>query len=161
MAFLRRGSESAQPGSDQPPVEDTPAALHEALSQQVRFINANAGKLPVEAVVAALRVTDAVRAIIDTADERPLDIHAVVSVQGIVNDYLPTTLRSYLSLDASTTAVARPSGRTPQESLIEQVDSLWLAATDVLIATRAQDADALLTQGSFLRTKFSASDLDL
>jgi hypothetical protein len=32
---------------------------------------------------------------------------------------------------------------------------------DLLDAARAHDADALLSQGSFLRTKFSGSDLDL
>jgi hypothetical protein len=35
------------------------------------------------------------------------------------------------------------------------------AASVLLTATHAQDADALMTQGSFLRTKFSGSDLDL
>ena len=38
---------------------------------------------------------------------------------------------------------------------------LWSSAMDLLDATRAHDADALLSQGSFLRTKFSGSDLDL
>ena len=31
----------------------------------------------------------------------------------------------------------------------------------VLAAARSQDADALTTQGNFLRTKFTRSDLDL
>ncbi len=55
----------------------------------------------------------------------------------------------------------RPSGRTPTGSLIEQLETLWASATDLLDAIRAQDADAMLTQGSFLRTKFTGSDLDL
>ena len=29
------------------------------------------------------------------------------------------------------------------------------------MAVRAQDVDAVMTQGSFLRTKFTGSDLDL
>ena len=55
----------------------------------------------------------------------------------------------------------RPSGRTPADSLLEQIDSLQTAADAILVAARAQDADALMTQGNFLRTKYSGSDLDL
>jgi hypothetical protein len=160
MTFFRRGHEATAPVPAEP-VEDSPVALRHTLWQLTRFVNLNAGRLPVESVVAALRVTDTLREVIETIDERPLDIHAVVSIEGILNDYLPTTLRTYLNLDPSVVDVVRPSGRTPRASLLEQLDSLWLAAADLLQATRAQDADALLTQGSFLRTKFSGSDLDL
>jgi hypothetical protein len=159
-SFFRREQDPAQtpPG---PPDEDSPEALRQTLWQDVRLINASAGRLPGESVVAALRVTDAVREVIDTAAERPLDIHAVVSVKGILNDYLPTTLHTYLNLDPALIDTALPSGRTPKAALLEQIDSLWLAASDVLAATHAQDVNALMTQGSFLRTKFTGSDLDL
>jgi hypothetical protein len=126
-----------------------------------RYINSNAGKLPVDSVVTARQVTDTLREVIDTSEVRPLDIYAVVSIKGILNDYLPTTLQRYLALDPNTLEVARPSGRTPVQSLQEQIDSLWDAAAIVLEAAKAQDADALMTQGTFLRTKFSGSDLDL
>jgi hypothetical protein len=161
MTFFRRGHEPAPPVPEGPPVEDTPAALRSTLWQLTRFVNLSAGKLPGAAVVASLQITDVLREVVATADERPLDIYAIVSLKAILNDYLPTTLRTYLGLDPSIVDVARPSGRTPTESLLEQLDALWLAATDLLVATRAQDADALLTQGSFLRTKFTGSDLDL
>jgi hypothetical protein len=85
----------------------------------------------------------------------------VVSINGIVGDYLPTTLRTYLNLDPSLTEQVGPSGRTPRAALREQVDSLAGAADELLAATRAHDVDALFTQGSFLRTKFTRSDLDL
>ena len=127
----------------------------------VRFINANAGKLPVEAVVVARRAADSIRSVIDTADDRALDIHAVVSVNGIIGDYLPTTLRSYLNLDPRITDQVGPSGRTPRAALREQLDALSDAADDLLRATREHDVDALFSQGNFLRTKFTRSDLDL
>jgi hypothetical protein len=111
--------------------------------------------------VIARRALDAVREVIDTSSERELDVRAVVSIRGILEDYLPTTLRTYLAIDPAAVSTARPSGRTPAESFIEQLDVLWSSAMDLLDATRAQDADALLTQGSFLATKFSRSDLDL
>ena len=50
----------------------------------------------------------------------------------------------------------------PVREVFARIDAdLIASAMDLLDATRAQDADALLTQGSFLRTKFSGSDLDL
>ena len=109
----------------------------------------------------ARRVLDAVREVIDTSSERDLDIRAIVSIRGILDDYLPTTLRAYLAIDAGAVDVVRPSGRTPAQSFIEQLEVLWSSAMDLLDAIRAHDADALLSQGSFLRTKFSGSDLDL
>ena len=141
--------------------DDSPAALLKRQWELVQFINRNAGKLPVEAVVVARGITDTIREVIDTSDDRELDIYAVVSINGIVQDYLPTTLRTYLNLDPALTERPGPRGRTPRAALREQLDSLAAAADDLLHATRAHDVDALFSQGNFLSTKFSRSDLDL
>ncbi|MEO6502077.1 MAG: hypothetical protein ABIQ09_09220 [Jatrophihabitantaceae bacterium] len=157
----------APAAASEPPVAepeldgDDPTTLRIELARLNRFINQNSGQLPGESVVTARRVTDVLREVIDTSEIRPLDIYAVISVKGILLDYLPTTLRTFLALDDAQLTVARPSGRTPIESLQEQLEALLDAATSVLTAAQAQDADALLSQGSFLRTKFSGSDLDL
>jgi hypothetical protein len=162
MTWFRRWQQQDQPPPQLgPDAEDRPDELLRKLHELIGFINSNAGRLPVEAVVAARRVTDTVREIIDTADGDQLDIYAVISVKGIMNDYLPTTLRTYLALDPEIVHVKRPSGRTPAESLLEQVNALWLGAADVLAAAHAKDADELVSQGNFLRTKFTGSDLDL
>jgi hypothetical protein len=158
--FLRRKDEAPPPAAPEPP-PDSPAVLLQGVYDLINLINVNAGRLPVEAVVAARQVTDLVRELIDSAGDRELDVYVVVAVKGIVTDYLPTTLRSYLALDRSLVEVARPSGRTPSQSVVEQIESLWDSAADLLEATRARDADAVLTQGNFLRTKFTRSDLDL
>jgi hypothetical protein len=160
MALFRRPQARPAPPA-QPESDDSPDALRRALSQLVAFINQNAGKLPGESVVAARRVTDAVRDVIDTSDDGELDVYAIISVKGIVNDYLPTTLRTYLALDPQVVTVRRPTGRTPKESLLDQITSLWAGAADVLTAAQAKDADALVSQGNFLQTKFTGSDLDL
>jgi hypothetical protein len=151
------------PPDELPPADsgDDPATLRANLFALNRFVNQNSGALPGESVVTARRIGDVLREIIDTSEIRPLDIYAVVSVKGILNDYLPTTLRSFLALDDAQLDVPRPSGRTPVQSLQEQLEALLDAAGSVLSAAQDQDADALLTQGSFLRTKFSRSDLDL
>lgn len=157
--FRRRDAQPAPPAEAEP--DDSPAALRRAVSQLVAFINQNAGRLPGESVVAARQVTDTVRDVIDTSDDGELDVYAIISVKGIVNDYLPTTLRTYLALDPQVLDVRRPTGRTPKESLLDQITSLWAGAADVLAAAQAKDADALVSQGSFLQTKFTGSDLDL
>src|SRR5882672_2115133 len=78
--------------------DDSPEALRNGLEQLVRYINRHSGRLPVETVVICRRVTDVVREIIDSADVRALDIHAVVAVQSLMRDYLPTTLGTFLAL---------------------------------------------------------------
>ena len=126
-----------------------------------RFINASAGQLPVAGVVAARRITDTVNTVLHSTRDRDLDIQARVSLNGILRDYLPTTLRTFLALDPATRDLAGRAGKTPLIALGEQLDFLLGSATEVLAAVRNDDANALLAQGSFLRTKFARSELDL
>jgi hypothetical protein len=152
---------SGAPGAPLEDPEDSPAALAASIGSLVRFVNSSGGQLPVAAVVAARRITDLLDEEVDTAQVRPLDIQAVISVRAIATDYLPTTLRSYLALDPALRETPRPGRSTPTAALLEQLAELEGAALSVLEATQQQDVDALTTQGSFLRTKFSRSDLDL
>jgi len=160
MTWFRRNREDAAP--PQPEQDrDAPDKLRLRLWELVQFINRNAGQLPVEAVVLARQVTDRIREVIETSADKALDVYAVVQINGIVDDYLPTTLRAYLNLDPSVTGQAGPSGRTPRAALREQLESLDAAAGELFAAARSHDVDALFTQGNFLRTKFTRSDLDL
>jgi hypothetical protein len=159
--FRRRDDNPPPPPDDGTDPDDKPEALLRKQWELVQFINRSAGKLPVEAVVVSRSITDAIRGVIATADDRELDVYAVVSIKGIIGDYLPTTLRTYLNLDPALTSKVGPSGRTPRAALREQLDSLGEAADDLLRAAQAHDVDAMFTQGNFLRTKFSRSDLDL
>jgi hypothetical protein len=159
--FRRTSDQAREEFGPQEDPKDKPEALLASLFDLTHEVYANAGRLPVEGVVIARRVLDVVREVIETSAERALDIRAIVSIRGILEDYLPTTLHAYLAIDPSLVDQQRPSGRTPAQSFIEQLDVLWGSAMDLLDAARAHDADALLSQGSFLRTKFSGSDLDL
>ncbi|MBB2988464.1 hypothetical protein [Terracoccus luteus] len=159
-----RRPQDAPPATPTAPVSDpgeSPDALRRRVAELNGFVNANAGRLPAAAVVSARHLTDTLREIIDTSDIRPLDVYAAMAVTGTLGDYLPTTLRSYLAIDADLRETPRGSGRTPTQSLLEQIDDLQTSASATLVAARNQDADALMTQGNFLRTKFSRSDLDL
>lgn len=160
-SWFRRLRDEAQEQVEPDP-DDSPEALRARIGELVSFVNRSAGSLPAEAVVISRRITDMLREVVDGAEpEHGLDIHAIVSVRGIVEDYLPTTLRTYLALDPRVVDQPRPAGKSPSESLLDQLESLWTAAADLRDAARAHDADALLSQGSFLRTKFTGSDLDL
>ena len=159
MTWFRRNQEPPAPPPTDP--TETPEGLLKLVFERTSEINEQAGHLPVAAVVVGRRVLDAVREVVETSAERELDVQAVVSLRSILTDYLPTTVRAYVALDPAIVDVARPSGRTPAESVVEQLETLWESVADLLEATRAQDVDALTTQGSFLRTKFSRSDLDL
>jgi len=159
--FRRPESASLVPLAPEDDPGDSPDALRAAIAAVVRLINSSAGQLPLRAVVAARRITDVLTEVVDTSEVRPLDVYAVISVRSTATDYLPTTVRSFLAVDETLVDVPRPSGRTPVASLMEQLDALEDSATAVLKAAQEQDVDALMTQGSFLRTKFSGSDLDL
>lgn len=158
-----RGSEPAPPAAPGPVADpgDSPEALREAIASVVALVNASAGRVPLTGVVAARRITDVLSEVVDTSEVRPLDVYAVLSVRATATDYLPTTLRGFLAVDEELVDVPRGSGRTPVESLHEQLDALEDSAIAVLDAARQQDVDALMTQGNFLRTKFTGSDLDL
>jgi excinuclease UvrABC helicase subunit UvrB len=160
MTWFRRNRDEPTPPPP-PEDEDAPDKLRQRQWELVQFINRHAGQLPVEAVVLARQVTDRVREVIETAADRPLDVYAVVQINGIVNDYLPTTLRAYLALEPAVVDQSGQSGRTPRTALREQLEALNDAADELFAAARAHDVDALFSQGNFLRTKFTRSDLDL
>jgi hypothetical protein len=167
VGFFRRERDNGRapvPAVAPPPRSDegnSPQALRRSLEDVITYINRNSGRLPGVAVVTAKGVTDTLRETIDTNEVQPLDVYGVLAVKATLNDYLPTTLRSYLAVDPVGLNTPRASGRTPSQSLLEQLDALQTSASATLVAARKQDADALMTQGSFLRTKFSGSDLDL
>lgn len=170
MAWFRRSEppparqtapavEPSDPHADLP-ADDRPDALREAVRGVVRLVNASAGDLPVEAVVAARRTTDLLVQVVDTSEVRPLDVYAAISVRAMATDYLPTTVRTYLAVGPDLVDVPA-SGTTPRQALLAQLADLEQGAADVLDAARRQDVAALMTQGRFLQTKFTGSDLDL
>jgi hypothetical protein len=159
--FGRQETEQAPRTTPVVDVPDSPAALAAELFRVNRFINSSAGQLPGEGIVAARRITDTIGTVLHATRDRDLDIHARVSLNGILRDYLPTTLRTFLALDPATRNQARPGSKTPTAALEEQLDFLLDSATEVLSAVRNDDANALVAQGSFLRTKFGRSELDL
>jgi len=160
-SWFRRPHPPAQAPLPAPEPPESPAALSGALAEQMAYINRNAGRLPTECTVLARRITDAASDVIGLAATAELDIQVAITVRKIVTDYLPTALRTYLALEPDTVEVPGGQGVTPRQALAQQLSDLWAGALDVRAAAQARDADALISHGAFLRTKFSGSDLDL
>lgn len=142
--------------------EDSPAELNRLVTELVWFVNANSGRLPARAVVTARYICDLLTATIATADARPLDVYAVISVKAIASDYVRTSLTTYLAAAETMAGQSPPGAADPNAALLdEQLGLLWDSAAEVFAAAKSRDVDALRTQGNFLRTKFSRSDLQL
>ena len=161
VSWPRRGHDLPAAADPEVDAGDSPDDLRTSLAGLVEFVNRSAGQLPVAAVVLARKLTDTLSEVIDTSAVRPLDVYALIFLRGTLADYLPTTLRGYLAVADDLREQLRASGRNATQSLLEQLDALQTSASSVLVAARNQDVDALMTQGSFLQTKFSGSDLDL
>lgn len=141
--------------------KETPAAFQADLDALVAHVNRHAGRFPDGFVPELRRCCDLLGEVVEDMAQpgRHLDVHAVVSLSGMIRDYLPTTVSAYLSVDPAAVDVPTAAGPSANEALLDQVAGLAQAAEDVLDAERRNDADALLSQGAFLRTKFSRSDL--
>ncbi len=73
-------------------------------------------------------------------------------------DYLPTAVRSYLSLVRSGTNERRlADGRTPHQALLEQLDLIDAKLADIGDALDRSDLDRLLAHGRFLEARFGTS----
>ncbi|MDQ6839318.1 MAG: hypothetical protein M3137_13575 [Actinomycetota bacterium] len=171
MRWFQR-EQGHQPAPQQPRGEDDVEVLSRKLDALDRRINASAGRLPLAAVPQCRRITDMLRTALGAPGtggnvtwandaDRSLDVRARQLIAGMAGDYLPTTLSSFLALDPATASTAGRSGRSPAEGLLDQLAVLEASTWDLLTAVHNEDVDSLTTQGSFLTTKFSRSDLDL
>jgi hypothetical protein len=111
-----------------------------------------AGRLPVEAEEATTRICalllEALPRVSGGGEQEYL-------VRRAATDYLPRTLRTYLSLPtdwARTTPI--DGSRTAADVLLSQLAALEQAARSMLDAALAADGDALLANGRFLADRF-------
>ncbi len=81
------------------------------------------------------------------------DLHVVKQT---VTDYLPKMLTTYLELPPVFARMHKMrNGKTSQEVLIEQLTILNEQIEQILISVNSKDADALIAQGEFLKSKFA------
>lgn len=137
------------PGGDEP---DAVPALRVRLAALVREVDAAGGDLPTEGVVVARQVTDLAAQVLRRDD---LGIHARVALAAVVDDYLPTTLRTYLAARRSPDADPGALART----LLDQLGVLRGSLHETVAAVADDDLRALEAQGIFLGARFTGSDL--
>ncbi|HEX5401923.1 MAG TPA: hypothetical protein VFX16_06435 [Pseudonocardiaceae bacterium] len=150
MLFRRDGDAATSAALPEPTPADEARMLRDLLAQCYDQINSNAGRIPADAVLTALHICDLLRETVHVDPDHTLDVRTVVSLERMLADYLPTTLRTYLAV-----------GPTGSDALREQLDALVDGASDIRADARQRDSDAMVAQTAFLRTKFSGSDLDL
>jgi hypothetical protein len=81
------------------------------------------------------------------------DLHVVKQT---VTDYLPQMLSTYLELPPIFARVHKMrNGKTAQEVLIEQLTILDKQINKIVISANSEDAEALIAQGEFLKSKFT------
>jgi hypothetical protein len=118
-----------------------------------------AGRVPDEAIAAVERITTL---LVDTYPRVAGDTEAEFVVSRTATDYLPSTLRAYLSLPADwVRGHVFANGLTPEQSFLAQLATIEDAAQKMRDAAVDQDAAALLTNGRFLTDRFAPSGIDL
>ncbi len=161
--LLGREPEPPRPAPATP--EDEVARLRARLREVVVRTNRAAGRLPVGVVPAVRAIEDQLRELLDHADAtRGSTVSSAerFALAATVEDYLPSSLDAFLALPPEFAATHRTAqGRSPGEELQEQLRLLDTAVRDLALAVYSGDAERLSTQGRFLQTKFSRSDLEL
>jgi hypothetical protein len=156
-----------RPEDDGPsaPAEPVPLLFVDRMTQQVdrlRWQARSAGsRLPIAALPMIGRIEDVVAPLLEHLRVNPPSIDEEIAVEGLLTDYFPTTLTTYLNLNPRFASEPRADGRTPGDDLIDQLRTLATAATELSRAIYAHDAQDLQSQGRFLQTKFDRSDLAL
>jgi hypothetical protein len=90
---------------------------------------------------------------LEEMDAGDYDLHVVKQT---VTDYLPAMLTTYLELPPIFARVHKMrNGKTAQEILIEQLTLLDEQIAQIVISANSKDAEALIAQGEFLKSKFA------
>ncbi|GGM34232.1 hypothetical protein GCM10008956_08250 [Deinococcus arenae] len=90
----------------------------------------------------------------DALREPPGDARSTFLLQQTRDQYLPDTVSAYLHLTPAARAQLDRQGQPPETLLLEQLTLIEGGVTEVLRRDHAA-ADRLLTQGRFLRERFS------
>lgn len=146
----------ARPAAAPPtPEDDDVASLLRHNQSLVLEINQSAAHLPALGVVLARSVTDTVRRVLTSPEANLLDISVRVAIFGVLTDYLPGTIRTYVG------AVRAGGGADADDQLVEQLTALRGSVEELAEASRQRDVQALQVQGRFLESKFGGTDLAL
>lgn len=133
----------------------------DTLAQQLSRLVTEVGKgLPKEAVAVLRSIEGTLRELLPRLQEMQqrgsVTPQSAFTVAQTVRRYLPDTLAGYLKLPAMYARMQKlPSGKTAAQTLVEQLHLLDESLQKIAHDAFAGDAEALLVNGEFLKSKFS------
>jgi len=154
----------AMPGT-RPAALPTAAPVHTAavLNRLQDLEGRTRGRLPREADAHLHATISAIREALPRLRElEKLGDRGAYLVRETALSYLPTAVETYLALPPAYARLHhRPDGRTPAESLTEQLALLERVMTQVVDDLAGDEAAALETHGRFLEERFRAPELQM
>src|SRR5437660_2367849 len=120
------------------------------------------GRVPSDVFARLTGIRQRTLALIPKAGDMPGGSQDLYVLQRTATDYLPTSVRYYVSLpaDYATTHVVQ-DGKTPLQVLKDQLDLLDDQVGEMVDAVNQRDSDRLLAQGRFLEERFGKPDNEL
>lgn len=117
------------------------------------------GRVPAQAITAVEGIASLIA---DTIPRVESNAEAEFAVRRTATDYLPDTLRAYLSLPADwVRGHVFANGLTPEQSFLAQLSTIEDAVKKMHEAAVEADATALLTNGRFLADRFTPPDIHI
>ena len=113
------------------------------------------GRVPADVLAKLASIRGRTLALLPRAGDLPGGSQDLFVLHRTATDYLPTSVRYYVSLpaDYATTRVVR-DGKTPLQVLHDQLDLLDDEMAEIGDAVNQRDSDRLLAQGRFLEERF-------
>lgn len=135
--------------------EDELSAAEEALSSLAIQLRKSGADLPTVAYSQFAQITDLLRALVEHAGKIRSTIEQRVLLAAMSTDYLPTSLRTYLTLPAVNRALDSPETRL----LLEQLAVLHSTASTLEGEIHSGSSTELAIHGRFLQDKFDLGSL--
>lgn len=127
-----------------------------------RQISSMSGRLSPDVMAKVLSIRQIILGILPRSGNLPPGSPELYILERTATDYLPTTLKLYLSLPGTyATQHQVQDGKTSKQLLLEQLGILETKMNEVAEDVQRNDADRLLTNGRFLEERFGPSALSL
>jgi len=120
------------------------------------------GRVPSDVLAKLTSIRQRTLALLPKAGDLPGGSQDLYVLQRTATDYLPTSVRYYVSLpaDYATTHVVQ-DGKTPLQVLQDQLDLLDDQMAEISDAVNQRESERLLAQGRFLEERFGRRDGEL
>ena len=151
LALRRRPAATAVPGAPPPPTAD------DVRRELADLLGSLVGTVSPDVLARYESIHRRMLAMLPRVGQLAGSSEDLYILHRTAGDYLPTAVRSYLSLArAGTTEQPLPDGRTPRQAVLEQLDIIDGRLADIGEALDRNDLDRLLAHGRFLEARFGA-----